>query len=1110
MHQSPRPTRPAAALRSPLPTGRRGSALVLSIVTLIMLMMLGAAYLQLARTDRRTSEAVDTRSNVSEASILRYIGGILAGDVPQNVDTDAPEYFDYPWTNPDTIDTRNQWIVPDRFAPTVVPGPVPDLDDGHLPAREPRADTAVPDDAGRTLAVGGFGDDTWLASIEPDFGTGNWPHITNLMGVFLDLGDIDVAHDLTPAPVNPMPAQYLATADANLNSGVIDAVPALPTGDPGANPALFADATGDGIQDARWTWAPLPGDGGNAYVMAVRIIDNSALIDINTWAWDRLSGLPSRWYWPGDLDLESAMQGVTTAAGGGAALDAQDLLNDRGVTGTAFDYNDFLYNWLDAGAVPRDVNGNDDLDDWDEIGTEAEKNDIFGPGVGVENPVDPGENYTRYNARIDELELRWRGGLNRADDNVNPNPATDLENLDPALFREAAPVGETVYTQSGYGTPFDVIPFFSDEPRKQLTTISGSASAGSTNLNTAGAGNLSAAFRDAIDADDRQPTLMVNLGLADRDNFSDQLAAITLDFRDDDSELTERDGMFGMELLPFISEVYVQFRYDTPSLTVSPDNVAPHELEWPDEPEDFAAAIELVNPFPYRIEVPEIELFVGNEAWGLLTDLMPGVDFFEPNEMIVLTHKDAFAAANSELPNGGDTGGTAGPGGTGTRVIEITDDVDWPVATAPGAELINIFMVSRSTNGTIEYQRFVTNAAEESGVQEFNADPTVDPVDVAPPAVPARGYMQFRTQATATGYSPMMVVAGAGEPGREIDSNLEPIPADAYGANTLPLTPAVLRYAPDNPIAITGTFHAPSKGDAALDSRNDGTAADDWIIGNAGRFFRTGELLRMVCVGPRRSGVDLLTVPQVWREIFNATGNYDLQSARLTLDDPVGVHSAAGNRLSGINHAMFYLTRFTTLKTNNGEGGLVAGRPNINTMPLRHLENILPTINPATGATLAADIETERESNADDPSRKGIAFVSKLADPAVSTNIYDSGGNTSAAVADFNEVDPGVGGADPSHGLDGRTDDVEERTMLMNYLNQVVSTRSDIFTAYVLVRAYPSNDFSIGGPANNVDADGDGVADPLNAFRLIAVFDRSRVTGGLPRILAVKRIEVLP
>ncbi len=45
----------------------------------------------------------------------------------------------------------------------------------------------------------------------------------------------------------------------------------------------FADADGDGIADSRWTWAPLPSDAGLAYVMAVRIIDNSAMVDLNAW-----------------------------------------------------------------------------------------------------------------------------------------------------------------------------------------------------------------------------------------------------------------------------------------------------------------------------------------------------------------------------------------------------------------------------------------------------------------------------------------------------------------------------------------------------------------------------------------------------------------------------------------------------------------------------------------------------------------------------------------------------------------------------------------------------------------------------------------------------------
>src|SRR5690606_8981819 len=74
---------------------RRGSVLLFSIIVVLLLTMMGAAYLQMARVDRRATRAVDTRSQDVEGSIIRYIAGILAADVLQS----GAEHYDHPWTN---------------------------------------------------------------------------------------------------------------------------------------------------------------------------------------------------------------------------------------------------------------------------------------------------------------------------------------------------------------------------------------------------------------------------------------------------------------------------------------------------------------------------------------------------------------------------------------------------------------------------------------------------------------------------------------------------------------------------------------------------------------------------------------------------------------------------------------------------------------------------------------------------------------------------------------------------------------------------------------------------------------------------------------------------
>ena len=61
-------------------------------------------------------------------------------------------------------------------------------------------------------------------------------------------------------------------------------------------------------------------------------------------------------------------------------------------------------------------------------------------------------------------------------------------------------------------------------------------------------------------------------------------------------------------------------------------------------------------------------------------------------------------------------------------------------------------------------------------------------------------------------------------------------------------------------------------------------------------------------------------------------------------------------------------------------------------------------------------------------------------------------------------------------------------------MNQVASTRSDVFTIYIHVKGFPANDFS---------------QDPVENYRLVAVMDRSVINASrpLPRLTAVARFE---
>ena len=111
-------------------------------------------------------------------------------------------------------------------------------------------------------------DDPWLASLEPvedpcSPSGYSWPHISNVSQFQVDFGFLWA---------------YIAEpADAN------DFVP--------------ADADGDGVEDSRWVRLPVTSSKGKPIFAAVRIIDNCGMININT-AYRDPTGSPDPCDWP--------------------------------------------------------------------------------------------------------------------------------------------------------------------------------------------------------------------------------------------------------------------------------------------------------------------------------------------------------------------------------------------------------------------------------------------------------------------------------------------------------------------------------------------------------------------------------------------------------------------------------------------------------------------------------------------------------------------------------------------------------------------------------------------------------------------------------------------
>ncbi|MEM7576584.1 MAG: hypothetical protein AAF328_03830 [Planctomycetota bacterium] len=554
---------------------QRGSVLVLAVVLIVLLVMMGASYLQMARSDRRSTLQMDTRSQDYQDSILRYIGLVLASDVefgPEFADTDGnpgtppqfhawgQERHDYPFTWSDrsaVMDitaVRMQFPVPPSARKglqprqnggagntLLAPGGANSIDDptvadtgaGHaddyyyadgvgvgVVGREAFS-FEYEDQFGGTpwLPSGlftdrGQNDDMWLASTRPEFGrTGidgtlangaYWPHISNLTGVFIDIGVLDA---------NNQPRVYMSTADNNLFSGdswlPLETMQSELLNAPGSgNPIRFADADGDGIADSRWTFAPVGGDASLTYVMAVRIVDNSALANLNV-ASEFGTTLPptsvdvrSRFYTPADLALDGAFVNGVSGLGsgnGGSALDrlmaafntgAQQGVRD--MSGTLPTFAERTGNWVLASQSygnPTSVFPGDG--NWEDAGSSIERLNRLG-STGYTSATDLGEsdaiesNYTSRSPRTldgsDEAELRWRHGLNRSQDGI-PSAATFLESATELTYWRNGQ-DEVGFTDAGFpDSAAGRENYFNQNPRLRFTVASGSGDFDRLNLN---------------------------------------------------------------------------------------------------------------------------------------------------------------------------------------------------------------------------------------------------------------------------------------------------------------------------------------------------------------------------------------------------------------------------------------------------------------------------------------------------------------------------------------------------------------------------------------------------------------------------------------------------
>ncbi|MFA9479514.1 hypothetical protein ACERK3_14590 [Phycisphaerales bacterium AB-hyl4] len=645
-------TRNVASRKSSARQRERASAVILVVVSLVLMALIGAAYLQQTRVQRFATAPPRGDMNLVIDAILSQIQDTLRDDLRYNPDNpEALELYDYPWTNQDDQNDDNIFTAL-----------------GWEGAEEGDA-------------LGGYQDDMWLASSEPidlDAANPRWPHITNLSGLFLryEANNNRFTTNTVDGVAIPVPDVVDFTNAQNNSDSLLDIW----------NNMNLVDVSGDGVPDSRWAWAPIQEMDDIAYVMAVRIVDLSAKLNLNS-AMTLLnigSGNldQANWEHPSELDLSTFV--FNRRANNDIADELQRQVRYR------FD-DDTQVTWPVAAGARRSY--------WRDQGRYSVTND-----------------HRRYGL-ANEYELRHRDGLNsgrpspvplvRAADGMPEFLRNGDEGYAERFYDHTTPDGwdASVYTDYPGGID-DTNPlqmFYEAEPRKQLTTLSGASifrwpmvdeafgfnvgdqthdditSYYKVDLNNSSRQNVQRAFeevyrgyRNSGDPPliDRMPEMLPGgFGQTDDDlrMAAAQFAANVATYRsdvpfmieveprrddpDNDPEVLPR--RYGVPPLPVITEVYTQAKYKAESILDTPadpggDPDVPYniwEIRW-DQEGDTGYAIEIRNPFDEPVALYTIQLWIDGEPVRKDQDANSPADWEDwENSQVMLSH---LAAAPGE------------------------------------------------------------------------------------------------------------------------------------------------------------------------------------------------------------------------------------------------------------------------------------------------------------------------------------------------------------------------------------------------------------------------------------------------------------------------------
>ena len=1079
----------------------RGSVLIFVVTILVLMVLLGTSYLQMARVERLAMSKVgggDIEA-VSQACIDQ-IAQTLLDDIfdangnffnPSPVDEPGDESHDYPGTN-------NQAIPENKFTVTQM------LNGVTIPT------------------WGGHLDDMWLASTVPDFESDpnkpRWPHITNLNNIFLR---IPHRKGSSPQPdervIDNSSGSYFEWDTGLKITGDSQAMDYSDSTEEWLTWGV--DADGDGVLDSRWTWAPIWQIGPVRYVMAVRVIDLSAMLNVNVATALTTDGQVTspvinyapRGYFPSDLDLTRLMHRAGMSSFSGWKSNLNQMLAYRG-----------LGEPLPSSPLPLGLTGGLAFTDESRIAAWIENGRLYGMEMN-----DIGTNiYRRFGIGADimsELELRYRNGLNSGDID---DETTLEENLKELLNTEIpmTSLEDLVGGQDGV----DIAEYMQGAPdtvavadrrfptvRHMLTTVSGSVPYAPNHddvhdgehelkYDLVTAQNALSTQRIHRIAEQIQDTLTIGsekyLHISDDtelDQIATEFALAINDYMDQDSKpsssVTYGVTYYGLELMPFLREVYAQIGYEDQDLLMEDPMLPGPPISGNDDLFDTwvaevdpvsgfsgseAMAIEIGNPFDRpiragdlngRIRIQVIQDETEVSAWtiqGVSGDLGPR------DKLIIVSNP------TDPIEEGGTTRDDL------VADLNIPGNVD--VVTAPAGTLrfrpdgskITVTLAIDGTANSVVYDRLKFNRMRfPEQVQHWDDGQHPSAIDSHGQGSMARDGREIRYLSND----------GKGL----IDNRIRNPNTNGYLADKMD------RLGEDDK-------GSPIDGDPALDQLQ-------IPIANR-RFFSTAELGWIFMFG--------FTDEPDGDFPSRLDGAKSLPESRRFLDFST---SAAVPNATGIPHAAMILDQFTTINShtdnvdNDNEDGdgnvntgddedreqMVAGRINLNTAPL-HVLTLgapLPSIsNPSTEIDEAEELFRSIVEYRDFPELRsqfvdglsannlrvdpGIASIGELMfirgrNPRTSADMQWYGENnfsekgTAVDLYPMPEMIPGQS-AEQHDAIDG----AEERMARFQFLSNVFTTRSDVFCAYVKVRGYVAGDFRLG---------------PVEAAHFFVLFDRSQI-----------------